>query len=103
MLQKLCTPKQTLDITPGPGARTVLYPVILGCSSALLGCAEMRRLCCTGENPTRLVGMLIPEKALPDLLAELQNTEQGQQEMGKATPMRYVSDGPVKGSLRDIQ
>ncbi len=80
-----------------------MTPVISCCSSALLGCAEIRRLWCTGENPTRLVGMLIPEKALPDLLAELQSTEQGQQEMAEAAPMRYVSDGPVKGSLRDIQ
>ena len=65
--------------------------------------ADIQRPCCTGENPTRLVGMLIPEKALPDLLAELQSTEQGQQELAEAAPMRYVSEGPVKGSLRDIQ
>ena len=72
-----------------------MTPVISCCSSALLGCAEIQRLWCTGENPTRLVGMLI--------VAELQSTEQGQQEMAEAAPMRYVSDGPVKGSLRDIQ
>ena len=58
-----------------------------------------------GEDPLRLVGMLIPEKALQDLLAELQSTEQGEQaeEVDDVGPTGHVQSGPVKGSLRDIR
>lgn len=53
----------------------------------------------------RLVGMLIPEKALHDLLAELQSTEQGEQgeEVDDVGPIGHVQEGLAKGSLRDIR
>ena len=58
-----------------------------------------------GEDPVRLVGMLIPEKALQDLLAELQSTERGEQaeDVDNVGPSGHVQSGPVKGSLRDIR
>lgn len=54
----------------------------------------------------RLVGMLIPEKALPDLMAELQSTARGgpaAEEIADPDPVGRVQEGPVKGSLRDIR
>lgn len=54
----------------------------------------------------RLVGMLIPEKALSELLAELQSSEQGpqpEQRTDPGPPVGRSQDGPAKGSLRDIR
>ncbi len=68
--------------------------------------AEVQRVSCAGEDPVRLVGMLIPEKALLDLMAELQSTARGQpaaEERAEPDPVTRVQEGPVKGSLRDIR
>ena len=61
--------------------------------------------CAAGDDPVRLVGMLIPEKALQDLLAELQGGEQGEpsEQVSDAAPAGHAREGPARGSLRDIR
>jgi hypothetical protein len=76
------------------------------CITRLRRDAELQWVPCAGEDPVRLVGMLIPEKALPDLMAELQSTARGGpagEEIADPDPVSRVQEGPVKGSLRDIR
>ena len=67
-------------------------------SARCLACA-----CLAGEDRKRLVGMLIPERALPELLAELQARPDTAAPTQPPEPQEHGwQQSALKGSLYDI-